>query len=137
MIFFHILFCLNWFDFYNLSMNNIKELRKEQKLTQLELAVYLGIDQTTVSKWELNKALPDTLMLIQLAEFFGVSIDYLLARSTYYFPDEIESKLYLSEEEKQILSRYNQLNKSGKQLVNETIKTLLATSAGSEQKKNI
>ncbi len=134
MNFFHIYFCLYLLNSYNLAMNNIKELRKERNLTQLELAVYLGIDQTTVSKWELNKALPDTLMLIQLAEFFDVSIDYLLARTTYYFPDEIELRNF-SDEEKQVIGNYRLLNQSGKRLVNETIKTLLTTAGGSEQNK--
>lgn len=71
-------------------MNNFKELRKEKGLTQLELAKILEIDQTTVSKWELGKAVPDTAMLIKLAEFFDVSTDYLLSRSNYYYPDTIE-----------------------------------------------
>ncbi len=116
-------------------MNNIKELRKEKKLTQTELAVYLGVDQTAISKWELNKALPDTLMLINLAEFFDVSIDYLLCRSTYYFPDEVNSNLFLTDEESQILESYRALNVSGKKLINETIRTLLTTTAGSEKNK--
>ena len=134
MIFFHIYFCLYLLNSYNLTMKNNKELRKERNLTQLELAVYLGIDQTTVSKWELNKALPDTLMLIQLAEFFDVSIDYLLARTTYYFPDEIELRNF-SDEERQVIGNYRLLNQSGKRLVNETIKTLLTTAGGSGQNK--
>ncbi|MDE6356935.1 MAG: helix-turn-helix domain-containing protein [Clostridia bacterium] len=113
-------------------MNNIKELRKERNLTQLELAVRFGIDQTTVSKWELNKALPDTLMLIQLAEFFDVSVDYLLARSTYYFPDEI-----YSEEEKRLIDNYRDLNDDGKKLVDSMIKTLLTPSGRSEQNNKI
>lgn len=116
--------------FYNFGMNNIKELRKERNLTQLELAVRFGIDQTTVSKWELNKALPDTLMLIQLAEFFDVSIDYLLARSTYYFPDEI-----YSEEEKRLIDNYRDLNDDGKKLVDGMIKTLITPASGSAQNK--
>ncbi len=129
---FHIHFGRRAFKSYNLAMNNIKELRKERNLTQLELAVRFGIDQTTVSKWELNKALPDTLMLIQLAEFFDVSVDYLLARSTYYFPDEI-----YSEEEKRLIDNYRDLNDDGKKLVDSMIKTLLTPSGRSEQNNKI
>lgn len=117
-------------------MNNIKELRKEKNLTQSELATYFGIDQTTVSKWELNKALPDTLMLIELADFFGVSIDYLLSRSTYYFPNDIDAKYYLSDEENSLVDNYRELNVLAKKHIRDTIKMLRASSAGSEQNKN-
>lgn len=72
-------------------MNKFRELRKEKNLTQFELAHQLNIDQTTISKWELDKALPDTAMLIKLAEFFDVSTDYLLSRSEYYYPDKISN----------------------------------------------
>lgn len=71
-------------------MNNFKELRKEKGLTQFELAKIMNIDQTTVSKWELGKAIPDTNMLIKLAEFFDVSTDYLLSRTNFYYPDNLE-----------------------------------------------
>ncbi len=67
--------------------NTIYKLRKEKGLTQIELAKILNLDQTTVSKWENEKAVPDTTTLINLAEFFDVSTDYLLGRSTLYYPD--------------------------------------------------
>lgn len=61
-------------------MNIYKALRKKFNLTQAELAQRLFIDQTTVSKWELGKAIPDQKMLAKLADFFNVSVDYLLGR---------------------------------------------------------
>lgn len=72
-------------------MNVIKKLRQEKGLTQVELAKIFSLDQTTVSKWELGKALPDTQMLIHLAEFFDVSTDFLLGISTFYYPDKIKT----------------------------------------------
>lgn len=59
-------------------MNRFKELRKQKGITQIELAQTLGVKQTTVSKWEVDKATPDYSTLIKLAEFYGVSADYLL-----------------------------------------------------------
>ena len=70
-------------------MSIFRDLRKERGLTQIELANILNVDQTTVSKWELGKALPETNMLIKLSEFYDVSSDYLLGRSAYYYPDKI------------------------------------------------
>lgn len=56
----------------------IKLKRKEKKLTQKELARILGIDHTTISKWESDTYEPDTKNLNKLAEIFTVSTDYLL-----------------------------------------------------------
>ena len=64
-------------------MNVYKEQRKKLNLTQSELSQKLFIDQTTVSKWELGKAIPDQKMLPKLASLFGVSVDYLLGRENH------------------------------------------------------
>ena len=82
--------------------NAIKSLRKEKGLTQVDLASILHIDQTTVSKWELGKTLPDTATLITLAGYFDVSTDYLLGRSLYFYPDRVA----LPTEEKNLLENY-------------------------------
>ena len=75
-------------------MGNFLELRKERGLSQFELARQLNIDQTTVSKWEKGKALPDSRMLLRLSKLFDVSIDYLLGNSTYYYPDRVALVVY-------------------------------------------
>ena len=62
-------------------MNRIKELRQEQKLTQIQLAQRLFVDQTAVSKWEKEIAFPSAEMQRKLADLFNVSIDYLLGRT--------------------------------------------------------
>ena len=56
----------------------IKELRKEQDVTQEKLADYLNISYQAVSKWENGLALPDITLLPKLANFFGVTADELL-----------------------------------------------------------
>lgn len=61
-------------------MNIFKDLRKKKGLTQVELAKLLNVQQTTVSKWEVGRAVPDYPVLLKLAELFGVSVDYLLGR---------------------------------------------------------
>lgn len=80
-------------------MNTFKKLRQEKGLTQVELAKILNIDQTTVSKWELGKAIPDTGLLIRLSSFFDVSTDYLLGLSTLFYPDKVNLTSTNSEEE--------------------------------------
>ena len=92
-------------------MNIFKKLRKEKGLTQAELANLLEIDQTTVSKWELDKAIPDTALLIRLSRFFDVSTDYLLGISILYYPDKLkmETAQELSKEEDQMLTIFRRL----------------------------
>lgn len=59
-------------------MNNIKELRKRARLSQIELAELCGVHQTAVSQWEKGRTNPDTDMLIALSEIFHTSIGAIL-----------------------------------------------------------
>lgn len=61
----------------NLSKNIIK-LRKEKKLTQLELANALNYSDKSVSKWENGDTIPDIEVIKRLADFFNVSVDSLI-----------------------------------------------------------
>lgn len=61
--------------------NKIQELRKQNNITQEELAAELGITAAAVSKWEHNYTTPDIFMLCALADFFVVTTDELLGRS--------------------------------------------------------
>jgi DNA-binding XRE family transcriptional regulator len=58
--------------------NFIKTLRKEKKLTQKELADYLGITDRAISKWERGLGCPDVSLLEDLSKYLGVSILELL-----------------------------------------------------------
>lgn len=62
--------------------NKILELRKQKHVTQEELAAELGVTAAAVSKWENGYTLPDILMLCALADFFAVTTDELLGRTT-------------------------------------------------------
>lgn len=59
----------------------LKELRKESKIDQKVLAIDLKVSQPTVSDWENNQMTPSIENIIQLADYFGVSLDYLTYRS--------------------------------------------------------
>lgn len=56
---------------------NIKKLRDERAVTQEQLAEKLCISYQAVSKWETGGAVPDTMLLPRIAEYFGVTIDEL------------------------------------------------------------
>lgn len=61
--------------------NRIKDLREDMDLRQIDVANATGIDQKTLSNYETGKTNPDSIALLKLAEFFGVSIDYLVGRT--------------------------------------------------------
>lgn len=57
---------------------NIVELRKFHNLTQLELAEKLNYSDKSISKWERGESIPDVIVLKELADLFGVSLDYMV-----------------------------------------------------------
>lgn len=59
----------------------LKALRKERGLTQIALQMKTGIEQALLSKFENGERVPPTDTLIRLADFYGVSIDYILCRT--------------------------------------------------------
>ncbi|AZV57940.1 helix-turn-helix domain-containing protein [Clostridium sp. AWRP] len=61
--------------------NRLKELRLEKGLTQIELSKYLNIDKTTYTHYEKGTIAPDIKTLKSLANYFNVSVDYLLRNS--------------------------------------------------------
>lgn len=61
--------------------NNLRKLRKEHKLTQVALQMRTGIEQSLLSKFENGERIPPTETLIILADFYNVSIDYILCRT--------------------------------------------------------
>lgn len=66
----------------DIMANRIQTLRKENGLTQEELANRLGVTFQAVSKWETGKAAPDILLLPLLADIFDCPIDALFARES-------------------------------------------------------
>ena len=113
-------------------MNNIKILRRKKDMTQGELAKQVHVTQTSVSQWESGKTNPDTQTTKKLAEFFNVTIDYLLGRSEdnggiYYASNingsnvvqgngsvTIGENTEISKEEAEILRIYNDLDVRGR-----------------------
>ncbi|MGN1193993.1 MAG: helix-turn-helix domain-containing protein [Acutalibacteraceae bacterium] len=65
----------------------LKEIRKSRGITQLKLAMDLNISQNTISRYETGEREADYATLIKIADYFNVSLDYLLERTddpTFY-----------------------------------------------------
>ena len=84
-----------------ISASNIIRLRTQAGLTQAELGEKLNYSDKTISKWERGEAIPDAYVLTQMAEIFGVTVDYLLsAHDAWENPNE-------PEEQEQGISRHS------------------------------
>ncbi len=59
----------------------LKELRKKRKISQLKLALDMNMNQNTISRYENLEREADYETLIRFADYFGVSLDYLLGRT--------------------------------------------------------
>ena len=61
--------------------SKIKELRKNSRMTQSELAGKLGISASAVGMYEQGRRQPDSAMILKICSVFGVSADYLLGKN--------------------------------------------------------
>lgn len=61
--------------------NNLRLLRKQAGYTQIAVQMKTGIEQALLSKFESGERVPPTETLMRLAEFYNVSIDYILCRT--------------------------------------------------------
>lgn len=75
----------------------LSELRLDKKLTQKELAESLHVSVGTISNYEKSAHFPDIEKLINLADFFGVTTDYLLGRSEYSFSPDVLSEVIIED----------------------------------------
>ena len=66
----------------------IRDLREDRDMRQSDLASATGIDQRTISNYETGKTAPDAYALLKLADYFDVSVDYLLCRTEKDFYGE-------------------------------------------------
>ena len=78
-------------------MNRIKALREDRDLRQSDVAAATGIDQRTLSNYETGKTNPDSFAIIKLADFFGVTCDYLLGVNDISITDRATIKKEISE----------------------------------------
>jgi transcriptional regulator with XRE-family HTH domain len=80
---------------------NLADLRKSRNMTQGELAEKFNYSDKSVSKWEHGETMPDLATLQQLADFYGVTLDYLT-----HEPTEDNKKLYAKEAEPTMARRH-------------------------------
>ena len=93
---------------------NLKEAREACGLTQLEMARLLGINDVTLSGYELGKHNPKTDTLIKIAQLCNVTVDYLLGREE---PEESAEEAPLSPEALALARAYDGFSEYGKAMI--------------------
>lgn len=107
-------------------METLRILRKNAKMTMKELGRVLGCGESTISMYENGKRQPDNETLKKIADYYGVTIDYLLGYETTTISTVEENSL--TDGEKALLDLFNRVPQEQQQLVLEMIKVALQTS---------
>ena len=102
-------------------MEKLKEIRKSKKISQKEFAEHMNVAQNTVSRWETGERLMDSDTLIKAADFFNVSVDYLLGRAKR---SQTITAVQKNAESMKIIDEYTKLNDLGKHEAVKRIKEL-------------
>ena len=107
----------------------IKQLRRENGMTQVDMAQKLGVTKGTVSTWETNSRVPGFETLEQMCDMFQRSLDYLMGRSDGATPpvltDEEQTELALSqvaEDLREYVLKYCRLDQYGRETVEAVIR---------------
>lgn len=96
-------------------MNRIAQLRKEKHLNQIGLAMKLNISQYMVSSYETGRHQPTMDMLVELSDFFNVSIDYLAGKSDIRNSADSLVNNNMTKQELELLNLFRELPKDKKE----------------------
>ena len=100
-------------------VKNLKALRIKNGISQQALAEKLGISQQSVNKYENHKIEPDISTLVAMADYFDVTVDYLIGRTTE------DGKRLSKSDADELTEKYMLLKTSEKTCVNVLIDTFI------------
>lgn len=102
-------------------MKNLAKIRKPSGRTQRNLSVMLGFSQELISKYERGLSNPSISSLKKMASFFNCSVDYLIDFTDNPFPN-----INLTQEQSNIISKYNMLSQNDKSRLEGYIDSLIS-----------
>lgn len=109
-------------------MNNMKKIRESLQLTQVKVANDLKLSRQVYNFYENGKRNPDMQTLIKIADYYGVSIDYLLGRTNVIKPENID--------EDDLFSKINTADSETKASVEQFLNYLLYEKERKNKEKN-
>ena len=90
-------------------LENLKLLRSTAGISQKTLADSIGVSQQSINKYENHNIEPDIATLSSIADYFHVSIDFLVGRTNCQLPPAEDGSAGISSEEESLLCRYRAL----------------------------
>lgn len=118
-----------------MKFERLKQLRKKNHVTAQEVADLINLTNVTYRSYEIGTREPKIASLIKMANFFGVSVDYLLNHSDYKYPIDAAKKSLLdmgiTDAELQLLTQYRSLGQDMQEFIANSINF-----AASQQAKN-
>ena len=106
-------------------MKNLKKLRMQHKKKKKKLADILHISQQSIYKYENDITFPDIEILIQMANYFSTSIDYLVGYTDIPHKIEPVTETMLNADESLLIKQYDSLSSRQKQLIHLLIQSYL------------
>ena len=102
-------------------VKNLKALRMERGISQQQLADAISVTQPSIHKYETQSVEPEISILIQLADYFNTSVDYLIGHTDERRRIERTETFALNPQEAAMLHGYRQLHESERRCINLTI----------------
>lgn len=107
----------------------LRQLMENNNVKQQELADKLNVKRGSVSNWTTNRRCPDAETIVKIADYFNVTVDYLL-KDTGIKSDELEELREDYSEIEDLYESYKELDKNNKILIDSMIKTMLENQKG-------
>ena len=118
--------CVKYRKGVKMNINDrIKNERIARGISQGALSKELNIHQQNISRWEKGDNIPNIYDCAKIADYFGVTIDYLVGREDDFGVVKIENAPQIAKDEKEILAVYKLLSQEDKQKVLSIIKALV------------
>ncbi len=102
-------------------LRNLRKLREESKVTQKQLADAIGISQQSINKYENHKIEPDIHTMIQIANYFQTSVDYLVGNTEIRRKIERTHPAELNSQELWLLVEYRRLSEKKRQSIHQIV----------------
>ena len=109
-------------------MNNMKKIRESLQLTQVKVANDLKLSRQVYNFYENGKRNPDMQTLVKIADYYNVSIDYLLGRTNVIKPEKVD--------ENDLLAKLNTADSETKASVEQFLNYLLYEKERKNKEKN-
>lgn len=106
-------------------VKNLRNLRLNQGVSQQQLADVIGTTQQSINKYENHSTEPDLDTLIKIADYFQVSVDFLIGHSMNFTNQAPAEDWALTREETSLLKDYRQLSREEKDSIRLVLKNYL------------